>query len=457
MKILSNNSGTPLLGVGAGIMFQTTGAPINASTKEIKITQPTDDSSDKPDELSVNNFKVASWGAENDFPQKANAIIRSIGVLAGGLRFLERLTIGQGIFPVKVTGYDEKGNEKLEIVTDPELNQFVKSRMVRKYIEHATRDYFKFGTSFPQLIPSADGRKLVGINTINALRCRLTAANDIGDVSHCIVSSKWPDTISDTKDYSKLTLLNDYDPLTDLNNYKLLGKTKNQSFIQQIKDGWSNNDYYSEPIWFAAWAAGWTDIAKDVPTFLKQAYKNQVTMKWHIQIPYAYWDKKFPIDDFQNKTERDKKIVEFMSEIEKNLCGTENAHKALFTMFEIGPTGKAEEQWLITNLNEKSIDADKLLTSAAANSEILFSLLVNPNVMGAGMPGGTYAGNQGGSNIREAFLVNIANAWLDRQNILDPLETFIRFNGVDPSIELRFRNTILTTLDTGAGTKKVVS
>ena len=35
------------------------------------------------------------------------------------------------------------------------------------------------------------------------------------------------------------------------------------------------------------------------------------------------------------------------------------------------------------------------------------------------MPGGTYAGNQGGSNIREAFLVNIANAWIDRQNILD--------------------------------------
>ena len=77
----------------------------------------------------------------------------------------------------------------------------------------------------------------------------------------------------------------------------------------------------------------------------------------------------------------------------------------------------------------------------------------NPNVLGAGMPGGTYAGNQGGSNIREAFLVNIAMAWLDRQNLLDPIEAMLEFNGVK-DIQLRFRNTILTTLDSGSGTTK---
>ncbi|CUP98714.1 Uncharacterised protein [Bacteroides uniformis] len=82
--------------------------------------------------------------------------------------------------------------------------------------------------------------------------------------------------------------------------------------------------------------------------------------------------------------------------------------------------------------------------------------MVNPNVLGAGMPGGTYAGNQGGSNIREAFLVNIANAWIDRQNILDPIELYIKMNGM-PECELRFRNTVLVTLDTGSGTKKTLS
>ena len=82
--------------------------------------------------------------------------------------------------------------------------------------------------------------------------------------------------------------------------------------------------------------------------------------------------------------------------------------------------------------------------------------MINPNILGAGMPGGTYAGNQGGSNIREAFLVNIANAWLDRQSILDPIEAILEYNGIT-GIELRFRNTILTTLDTGSGTTKKLS
>ena len=46
---------------------------------------------------------------------------------------------------------------------------------------------------------------------------------------------------------------------------------------------------------------------------------------------------------------------------------------------------------------------------------------------------------------------------VDRQNILDPLEAFLRFNRVPDDIELRFRNTILTTLDSGAGTSKTMS
>jgi hypothetical protein len=145
-----------------------------------------------------------------------------------------------------------------------------------------------------------------------------------------------------------------------------------------------------------------------------------------------------------------------MDEIENALIGEANANKAIFSMYEINAQGKPEEQWIIEPLDNKYKEGDKLVTSAAANSEILFSLMLNPNVMGAGMPGGTYAGNQGGSNIREAFLVNIANAWIDRQTILDPIELMLSYNGIK-DIELRFRSTILTTLDTGAGTTKKLS
>ena len=131
-----------------------------------------------------------------------------------------------------------------------------------------------------------------------------------------------------------------------------------------------------------------------------------------------------------------------------------------FSHFEVNAQGKAEEKWEIDVIDDKFKTEAYLPQSAAANSEILFSMQINPTTMGAGMPGGPYAGNAGsGSDIREAFLVNLALCWVDRQILLEPLETIIEFNGWDPTgeIELRFRNTILTTLDTGAGTEKTVS
>jgi hypothetical protein len=451
-EIVYNNAGAPLIGYGTrGYFFNTTGAP---KEKPSLAASPKDPEVDK---TSVGDIEISDWGTGNTFPKIADEAINSVGVLNSGLKFTRNFTIGQGIFPVIVTGYDNGGNEILSPVTDPRLNNFAKSRMVRRYIEKAVRDYLKFGSAFAQLLPNSDGGKLAGIQTINAKYCRLSKANSSGIIEKCVISGKWPDTPSEG-DYTVYDTLDEYDPQADLIRRRWGKQTQNKSFIYVIRDSWSNNEYYSSPIWQSAYTAGWLEVAQLVPLFLKKAYENQITWKWHIQIPYAFWDKKFPSENFKTNTLRQKAINDFMDEIETNLCGPANADKPIFTMFAINPlNGRAEEQWIIKPLENKLQNEQNLITSAAANSEILFSLMINPNVLGAGMPGGTYAGNQGGSNIREAFLVNIANAWLDRQNLLDPLETYIRFNGADENIEWRFRNTILTTLDSGSGTTKILS
>lgn len=449
--LVFNNKGVPLLGFGSrsGLKMETLGAP---DSRPKKIATPTDDD---PDKTTIGTFQIADWGTGNRFPTDADAIINSVSVLNSGLKFIRNFTLGQGIFPVTVEGYDDNGNEILKPITDRNLQNFAKSRMVRRYLEKAIRDYLKFAPAFVQLIPNADGSKLVGINTINAKYCRLGVADNSGIISKCYVSGKWPDTPGEG-DFQTFDVLDEYDPAADLQRRKFAGKLK-APYIQVIRDSWSNNEYYSTPVWYTAYTAGWIDVARKIPAFLKAAYQNQITWKWHVQIPYAFWDRKYPEAQFKTVAEREAAINGFMDEIENNLCDTANANKPIFTFFEINAQGKAEEQWIIKPLENKLNNEQDLISSAAANSEILFSLMINPNVLGAGMPGGTYAGNQGGSNIREAFLVNIANAWLDRQNLLDPLETFTRFNGAPENMEWRFRSTILTTLDTGAGTTKTLS
>lgn len=451
--ILWNSEGSaPLMISSKSYLGETKGVPAD----KIKSTAAPKPSGSDLYTTSVDKLTVVNWGNDNNYPQTADNIIGKTGVLNTGLRFTRNFTIGQGIFPCQITGYDADGNELLKAPADKNIAIFANSRIVRRFMEKLLRDYLKYGIGFVQLLLNAEGNAIVGINTVNAKYCRLTEANTSGIIEKCIVSGKWPDT-PQSGEYQVIDLLDEYDPFADLQRRRWAKQTKGKSFMICVRDSWSNNDYYSAPIWWASYLSGWVDIAAMVPAFLKKAYVNQITWKWHVQIPYAFWDKQFPKTEYASDELRRAAINKYMDDIETNLCGTDNADKPLFTFFEVNPQGRIEEQWIIKPLENKLGNDQNLVTSAAANSEIMFSIMVNPNVMGAGMPGGTYAGNQGGSNIREAYLVNIANAWLDRQNILDPLEVYSRFNGGDETIEWRFRNTILTTLDSGAGTKKAMS
>ncbi|MFA6128790.1 MAG: hypothetical protein WC699_15935 [Bacteroidales bacterium] len=459
-EILFNGAGDPLLAFGKTYFASTTGAPgVGSPVKAVKPGLPV--SPVKPvkpmeelDETEIfNQYSISPWGDNNSFPSNALDIIGRTGVLNTGLKYIRNFTMGQGIFPVKVTGYNDKGDEILSVINDPKITSFLEGRVVRRYMANTLRDYFKVGISYTELIANADGSQMVGINTINAQHCRLTEAEN-GVIKNCVIHGNWPD--APVSGFKVLPVLDNYDPSADLMNLRIAGKTKGKSFVHLVRDEWGNEDYYPLPAWWSAYRAGWIDIANQVPTFLKRAYANQISWLWHIKIPYAYWDKRYPKNQYKDEAARMRMIQNDMDEIEKSVTGTANANKAIFSHYAANAAGKPEEMWYIEPLDNKHKEGDKLITSAAANSEILFSLMINPNVLGAGMPGGTYAGNQGGSNIREAFLVNIANAWLDRQTILDPIEAYLAFNGVK-DIQLRFRNTILTTLDTGAGTQKQLS
>jgi len=447
MESIYNKHGVPLIGFGRSSIMSTYGAP------ESKLVSSPSDKLNYV--VTVGDYRVSPWDTDNGFPQTADTLIQKTGVLNTGLRTLRNVILGQGIFPCRVEGYDADGNEVLKMIDDKTIRDFCSSRMVRRYMEKATRDFLKFGRAFPEMIPNQAGNQMVGLNCVNAYYCRVTEANKAGEIEYCIISGDWPDQPTEGN-FKAVPILSEYDPFEDLNGRRLARTLANSTIIYPLTDSWSNRDYHSAPIWWSAKLAGWIDIAHLVPQFIKKMYENAMAIKWHVQIPYSFWDRMYPKDKYPDEALRKTAINDFQDSIERNLCSAEKAGKALFTGFEMNPQGKAEEQWLITELKSDMTALEKLTTSAAANSEIMFTLMINPNLLGAGMPGGTYAGNQGGSNIREAFLVNIANSWIDRQNLLDPIECYLRFNGVQ-DVELRFRNTILTTLDTGAGTKKVLS
>jgi hypothetical protein len=113
----------------------------------------------------------------------------------------------------------------------------------------------------------------------------------------------------------------------------------------------------------------------------------------------------------------------------------------------------------ITALDDKHKEGKLLPDSAAGNSEILFALMLNPALLGVDMPGGMYGGGKGGSNIREAFMVQILIREIEREFVCKPLMLAARVNGWKkkyPNLSFRFPNHYLTTLDTGKNAKPIM-
>ena len=142
MNILYNSDGYPLMMTSSLVFGETVGLPSSDEIKRKSIIMPYDMTIGGT-YIDVNGYKVKPWGVSNDFPQLAAKEIESTSVLNTGLKFLRNLTLGQGIYPCTVTGYDDDGNELLAPVIDANLKRFINSRMVRRYMEKVLRDYLK--------------------------------------------------------------------------------------------------------------------------------------------------------------------------------------------------------------------------------------------------------------------------------------------------------------------------
>lgn len=122
------------------------------------------------------------------------------------------------------------------------------------------------------------------------------------------------------------------------------------------------------------------------------------------------------------------------------------------SFYSTGKDCKPIGQWDIKVIDDKMRNDAYLPDAAAANSEILFSMLVNPATTGQGNTGGTGSGgaNNGGSNIRESLEVMRSMLKVDRDIIYSFFDFIKLYNGLDPNLKLGVEDTALATLDTGA-------
>jgi hypothetical protein len=448
MNVEWSKDGYPLAVYGSNAVVQTTGFD---SIKKPAILKEEND-----DELMLDNFKIASWfDATNDYPNKTiQTYLRKSPALRSAIDYKVRLSIGNGLMPAEIVGINEDGTEELKPILDIKIHKFLSSRMIRRYQYEAYQNLWESGMAFPQLISNKEGTYFSVIKNHDSPFCRFTK-KEKGVIKHCLVSGKWPDVTS-KDDYEALSVL-DLEGSED----EIIARAQQlKSFIYPISLNTSGNIYYQLPPWDTARAGGHLDISIKIAEYLMYMFDNQMSIKYHITIPYSYWDKKYPLEDYKSTKEleiRKSKIAKDLDDIENNLTTTKNAKKAIMTHFELNQQGKAEEKWGIEVIDDKYKTEQYLPQAAASNAEIFTSLNINPAVKGLSLSSGPYSNSSGGSDIREAFLIDNALAWVDRQEIIDPIELMVRINFKKENLVLRSRSLVLTTLDTGSGTQKTLS
>lgn len=439
-KTKFDKNGNPDIFIGSKTVINFSDINAIPTTKTVSDTEPE----------AIGKIKYIKWFEDNTFPEVATKIIDETPVLKRAIIQLSKIVVGQGIYPTKLLEFTDDGKEKLEVIKDPLITKFMQNYIIRRYLAKTAYDLYSLANAFVKLVPNVEGSQILKVLPINARHCRLGEVDaKTGKINQVHVTGNWAD--ADAKKIKSYILLDENDPLEHLNELQVTGELKKAPVMMQLKGDFSANDFYSMPPWYSA--KKWIDIANKVSQMVDASMDNMLNVFIHLQVPYSYWDKKYPPDEFDgNMAERKTKIEGDLIKLEDKLTGAENAKKTLITFFG-SQDADGEDNWKLDVIDNK-ISNENLVTSTAADIQTAIAAGINPDLLGL-----MYGNSKGGSMQRELLLIQYALAWLDRQKLADPLELMLRFNLGESfaDLELRFRNTFLTTLDSGVETGTNIS
>lgn len=465
---------------------------LKKSSSSVKFTdsESSGNSGTSPEIIEFQNDKnIALWGEDNRFPQNIINQMDGYGLGKEALNWKARMYFGGGIVPGKITGYTEGKGETFEpadLKTHKEIYAFIHAPWFHKFMIEYLQDLSWFINAFPEIILSNDGQKIKKFVHQESCDCRLEQYNKEGFSPNVFISKFWgaskeqiarfnPEkpvqglkekttSMVNSLDKSlikKVAAIDPYNPVDSLKKIASSLKSKNglKSAILPVNFPSVGKTYYQLAAWDGSRLAGWIKIANKIPSLIQLMYEKAFMIKYHIEVPISYFHEKYGIAQWEEKTteEKDDAKTELLESMDEFLTNEDGGFNSFVSFFGINQMNQNDfGRVKIAQIEDKSSLDKELVTGSAADQQFLISANINPTLFGAATIG-TGQQRSGGSDIREAFLVYCAGLKLERQVMLAPLYLARDYNGWDPDIVFRIDDTVLTTLDTGAGTTKKLS
>lgn len=404
-------------------------------------------SAPKQQASSSDTEEWCNWGDNNDYPRELMQKINKVGAAVGGLEVLTSAHFGVGlrIFELIETEEDLKYKEKAPS-SIPEITEFFDRTNFNVMMSDIIFDYEALGVAFPEFLLSPNGEEVISVIRHQASFCRFEKPKN-GFIENVIINTAWGETEFDSKNNIKVPCFSQALSIDEIKTYcKEKGIRK---FIVPIINSLLIEKVYPSVGWHSSFKSGWMDVVAAVPELKKMMFLQQFNFKYLIHIADDYFLHRYGVDEW-SKFDNDTKQAyrnELINSIDENLKGNKGSGKSLISpFFRDKNTGELIKGVQIEEIKQTQSNGEFLPDASAGNSEILFSMGVDPALLGAGVPGGKNLSGSG-SDKREAWTILCAR--LPRKHIrtLSVFRLIQKWNDWNPDLVAKFPNINLTTLD----------
>lgn len=347
------------------------------------------------------------WGPNNCFPQEVMKDARKSNVLKRGLKTLARVHYGSG--PVYYTLVpDGDGIPKVKRLYIKEIEEWMEKANVFGTQMGIILDLETYHNAWTEYYwnkhPRMAGAEITHYKRQKAAYCRHGIQDEKGIINEVYISAKWPKPAEG--ELAKI-------------NYYFDGSKDKKHALYHRYESMDEGIYYELSEWDSVRQNGWLEVSYTVPKIKKAIFKNQATLKYHIEIPSDYFKKNVAGWDGLNVKQQEALKDELESGLEKYLADVENSGKSVTTYTYRDQLGN-ETGIKITAIDNKLKDGVYLPDATAGNAETLFALGINPGIVGLGVPGSRDSKGSG-SYVREELWKMQALISSERYVSLEPL------------------------------------
>lgn len=384
----------------------------------------------------TDGLRWANWGKDDRFPTTLREKIEQVPMAGQAIYKLIALMYGNSL------GYyrnadRQSDNNRIKRAYIPKVEQFLRrNRIPLRWLVPQFGDYRYYMNCFSEMILSKDKQQITGIYHKSAEHCRRSIQNPDTLYSEYLLYS--PSFACGYPEYDKVKRV----PIFDWQDEeRFLRRLVGYKFAWHSRFETPGAIYYARPFWVGLFRKnGWVDASIAVPEIVNAMMKNQISLKYQINIPESYFVTRYPEWNSYTAKRKDQIFKSLVTTINTMLSGTENAYRSVAFYFQDDVMGGSNSfgKVEIIPIDDK-IKRDSWVPSAEkSDAQVVQGLGLHPSQVGLAPEGGKM-GAGSGSDQRESYNTQITINTLDQDIVLEPLNFVAEFNSrTDPDWDVSF-------------------